>query len=311
MNEIETEPMNNPSDIQANLEYFRDYLQKRGSAVNTVDSYITSARHYHSLYSDITVDNLQSYKAWLMVNYKPSTVNTRIYGINQYVLALQAAMLQREKGVDEETSDEDRLPSGSISLLTPYKLPSVKHQQKPFLNNVISKRDYERLKRCLKRDNNMFWYFVVRFLGATGARVSELIQIKAEHIQIGCMDLYSKGGKVRRIYFPEKLCGEMLSWLALRGVQTGFIFTNRQGRPITPRGISSQLKVLARHYRISPETIYPHSFRHRFAKNFLSKFNDISLLADLMGHESIETTRIYLTRSSDEQRELIDKIVTW
>lgn len=311
MNEIDTEPMNNPSDIQANLEYFRDYLQKRGSAVNTVDSYITSARHYHSLYSDITVDNLQSYKAWLMANYKPSTVNTRIYGINQYVLALQAAMVQREKGVDEETSDEDRLPSGSISLLTPYKLPSVKHQQKPFLNNVISKRDYERLKRCLKRDNNMFWYFVVRFLGATGARVSELIQIKAEHIQIGCMDLYSKGGKVRRIYFPEKLCGEMLSWLALRGVQTGFIFTNRQGRPITPRGISSQLKVLARHYRISPETIYPHSFRHRFAKNFLSKFNDISLLADLMGHESIETTRIYLTRSSDEQRELIDKIVTW
>lgn len=311
MNEIESEPMNNPCDIQANLEYFRDYLQKRGSAVNTVDSYLTSARHYHCLYSDITVESLQSYKAWLMENYKPSTVNTRIYGINQYVLALQAAMLHREKDGDGELSDDDRLPSGSISLLTPYKLPSVKHQQKPFLNNVISKRDYERLKRCLKRDNNMFWYFVVRFLGATGARVSELIQIKAEDIQIGCMDLYSKGGKVRRIYFPEKLCGEMLAWLALRGVQTGFIFTNRQGHPITPRGISSQLKVLARHYRISPETIYPHSFRHRFAKNFLSKFNDISLLADLMGHESIETTRIYLTRSSDEQRELIDKIVTW
>ena len=122
---------------------------------------------------------------------------------------------------------------------------------------------------------------------------------------------YSKGGKVRRIYFPEKLCGEMLSWLALRGIRSGFVFTNRQGKQITPRGISSQLKVLARHYRISPDTVYPHSFRHRFAKNFLSKFNDISLLADLMGHESIETTRIYLTRSSDEQRVLIDKIVTW
>ena len=57
--------------------------------------------------------------------------------------------------------------------------------------------------------------------------------------------------------------------------------------------------------------MYPHSFRHRFAKNFLTKFNDISLLAHLVGHESIETTRIYLTRSSDEQRELIDRIVTW
>ena len=125
------------------------------------------------------------------------------------------------------------------------------------------------------------------------------------------MDLYSKGGKVRRIYFPEKLCGEMLSWLDSRQIQTGFIFTNRRGNPITPRGISSQLKVLAKKYRICPDTVYPHSFRHRFAKNFLTKFNDISLLADLMGHESIETTRIYLTRSSDEQRELIDRIVTW
>lgn len=290
-------PVYNPRKKQTNLEYFHGFLEKRGSAVNTIDSYLTSVRHFHSLYHEITVENLQAYKAWLMERYKPSTVNTRIYGINQYVVALQA----RE--------DTDCL-RGDV-FLTPYKLPSVRHQQKPFLNNVISKRDYERFKRCLKRDHNMFWYFVVRFLGATGARVSELIQIKAEHIQIGCMDLYSKGGKIRRIYFPEKLCGEMLAWLDSRQIQSGFIFTNRQGRPITPRGIGSQLKVLARQYRIPAETVYPHSFRHRFAKNFLLKFNDISLLADLMGHESIETTRIYLTRSSDEQRELIDKIVTW
>ena len=76
-------------------------------------------------------------------------------------------------------------------------------------------------------------------------------------MQIGCMDLYSKGGKVRRIYFPEKLCGEMLSWLDSRQIQTGFIFTNRRGNPITPRGISSQLKVLAKNtgyagYRLPP-----------------------------------------------------------
>ena len=298
MDSIEGQMMNNTCEFQANLEYFRDFLQKRGSAENTIDSYLTSVRHYHSLYQDVTVEYLQAYKVWLMEHYKPNTVNTRIYGINQYVIALQDAA-----GKDSESS--------SISLLSPYKLPAVKHPHKAFIDNIISKRDYERLKRCLKRDGNMFWYFVVRFLGATGARVSELIQIKAEHIQIGCMDLYSKGGKVRRIYFPEKLCGEMLSWLALRGIRSGFVFTNRQGKQITPRGISSQLKVLARHYRISPDTVYPHSFRHRFAKNFLSKFNDISLLADLMGHESIETTRIYLTRSSDEQRVLIDKIVTW
>lgn len=270
------------------LEWFREFLIKRGAAGNTVQVYLTSVRLFYSLFDEISVENMQEYKGWLMKHYKPNTVNTRIYGMNQYVKAL---------------SSEGEGQS--------YRLPSVKHQQKPFLNNVISKRDYERLKRNLKRDGKMFWYFVVRFLGATGARVSELVQIKAEHIQIGCIDLYSKGGKIRRIYFPERLCGEMLSWLAGQGIETGFVFTNRRGQQITPRGISSQLKVFARQYRIPPETVYPHSFRHRFAKNFLLKFNDISLLADLMGHESIETTRIYLTRSSDEQRALIDRIVTW
>jgi len=128
---------------------------------------------------------------------------------------------------------------------------------------------------------------------------------------LGYMDLYSKGGKVRRIYFPEQLRLEVLPWLETQGRSSGFVFINQRGEKITPRGINGQLKTLARRYHIPEDTVYPHSFRHRFAKNFLEKFNDISLLADLMGHESIETTRIYLTKTSGEQRKLIDKIVTW
>ena len=92
------------------------------------------------------------------------------------------------------------------------------------------------------------------------------MQIKAEHIQIGCIDLYSKGGKIRRIYFPERLCGEMLSWLAGQGIETGFVFTNRRGQQITPKGISSQLKVFARQYRIPPETVY-HYYRQEHKKD--------------------------------------------
>lgn len=139
----------------------------------------------------------------------------------------------------------------------------------------------------------------------------KLIQIKAEHLHLGYIDLYTKGGKVRRLHFPDALCQEALEWLSAKGQVSGFLFVNRRGNQITARGISSQLKTLAIRCNIPPETVYPHSFRHRFAKNFLEKFNDISLLADLMGHESIETTRIYLTKSTQEQRELIDKIVTW
>jgi integrase len=246
----------------------------------------------------VTVTHLQDYKDWLLSHYKTATVNARIYGINQYMAALR-------------TPDSPFRPVLSADVPPAFQLPSVRQQQKAFLNNVISKRDYERLKRRLKKDNCLFWYFVVRYLGATGARVGELVQIKAEHIQLGYMDLYAKGGKVRRIFFPEKLCEETLLWLRERHISTGFIFTNRYGQQISARGISSRLKFFARKYKIPPENVYPHSFRHRFAKNFLEKFNDISLLADLMGHDSIETTRIYLTKSSEEQRTLIDKIVTW
>ena len=80
---------------------------------------------------------------------------------------------------------------------------------------------------------------------------------------------------------------------------------------MTTRGISGQLKKLAIRYGISVKVVYPHSFRHRFAKTFLERYNDIAFLADLMGHESIETTRIYLRKTATEQRELIDEIIDW
>jgi len=123
--------------------------------------------------------------------------------------------------------------------------------------------------------------------------------------------LYSKGGKLRRIYIPKALREEALAWLRERGQESGFLFLNRQGKKITTRGIAGQLKVLAKRYELDPAVVYPHSFRHRYAKSFLERFNDIALLADLMGHESIETTRIYLRRTSTEQQEIVDRIVNW
>ena len=157
----------------------------------------------------------------------------------------------------------------------------------------------------------MNWYFIVRFLCATGARISELIQIKVEDVQSGFVDIYGKGGKQRRLYIPKKLVKEALKWLKETDNVSGFIFKNRYGEQITPRGVSNQLKVFAKQYKINPQVVYPHSFRHRFAKNFLERFNDLALLADLMGHESIETTRIYLRRTSTEQQQIVDNVVTW
>ena len=266
------------------IEEFERHLRGTNLSENTKTSYLFAVRQYSDQYGEVTQKNLRAYKVWLIENYKPKTVNLRLRAINCYLESIG-----KEK----------------------WKLPFVRVQQKAFLENVISEADYEYFKNCLKRDNEMFWYFVIRFLAATGARVSELIQIKVEHIKLGHLDLYSKGGKLRRIYIPKVLQDEALSWLAEKQQESGFIFLNKYGERITTRGISGQLKKLAVRYKIDLVVVYPHSFRHRFAKSFLERCNDIAFLADLMGHESIETTRIYLRKTATEQREIVDKIIDW
>jgi site-specific recombinase XerD len=135
-----------------------------------------------------------------------------------------------------------------------------------------------------------------------GMMKSHLIHIKVEHVNIGYFDIYAKGRKVRRF-----LRDETIIWLLTKNYTSGYLFLNRFGEKITSREISQQLKSIAKKYGVNPKMVYPHSFRHRFAKNFLEKFNDIALLADLMGYESIETTRIYLRRTAGEQKEIVDK----
>lgn len=263
---------------------FERHLRGSNLSENTISSYVFAVKQYGEQYSEITKKNLKQYKVWLIENYKPKTVNLRLRAINCYL-----------ESIGKES----------------WKMPFVRVQQKVFLENVISEADYEYFKTCLKNDDELFWYFVIRFLAATGARVSELIQIKVEHIKLGYLDLYSKGGKLRRIYIPQTLKEEALSWLADKQQESGFIFLNKYGDRITTRGIAGQLKKLAVRYGIDPAVVYPHSFRHRFAKSFLDRCNDIAFLADLMGHESIETTRIYLRKTATEQREIVDRIIDW
>ena len=266
------------------IKEFERHLRGTNLSENTISSYLFAIKQFSDQYDEVTLKNLRAYKVWLIESYKPKTVNLRLRAMNCYL----------------ESIGKDK-----------WKQPFVRVQQKAFLENVISEADYEYFKNCLKRDDELFWYLVIRFLAATGARVSELIQIKVEHIKRGHLDLYSKGGKLRRIYIPKALQDEALSWLSEKKQESGFIFLNKYGERITTRGISGQLKKLAVRYDINPAVVYPHSFRHRFAKSFLERCNDIAFLADLMGHESIETTRIYLRKTSTEQREIVDKIVDW
>lgn len=266
------------------LEDFQAYLEFHNKSKNTSRAYLFAVRQFYELYQVMDQENLLFYKCYLIDNYKPQTVNLRIRAINCYVDFLNL----------------------------PYsKLLMVKHRHQSFLENVISQADYEYLKNCLLRDGKMTYYFVIRIMAATGLRVSELIQLQVEDVRRGYMTLISKGNRTRRVYIPKNIKKPCLQWLENIGRTTGDVFLNRFGTRITATGIRNQLTNFAYRYNLDPSVIHPHSFRHLFAKNFIEKCSDIAMLSDILGHESIETTRIYLHRSSTEQQHIFNQIVNW
>ena len=156
-----------------NIENFETYLRQGNMAENTIAAYLYAVKEYYSRHKELNKRNLLVYKTYLIEKFKPKTVNLRIQAMNKYL----------------DSMGKSRL-----------RLKSVKVQQRSYLENVISNADYAFLKNKLKKEENQEWYFVVRFLAATGARVSELIQMKAEHVQMGYFDIYTKGGKIRQIW---------------------------------------------------------------------------------------------------------------
>ncbi len=281
------------TDTDTMMQEFEQYLRRKNLSLNTITAYRTALLHFFQNYTTLSVKNFQAHCEFLMGRYQTATVNQHVHAINHFLRFL-----------------EDQYPN-DFPFLSNYRLKALKKPRTSFQDFIISNEDCILLQQRLKEDGQTFWYFAVRFLVTTGVRVSELTRIKVEHLTCGYLDLYSKGGKIRRIYITDALCKEALTWCSSMNRTTGFLFARNDGVPVTSRGIHYQLKHFAVLYGINPATTYPHSFRHRFAKNFLSRSGDIALLADLLGHESIETTRIYLTSSSKEQQALLDELVTW
>ena len=234
---------------------------------NTITAYIYSVRHFFTYFGQLNSNNVSLYKVYLLDHYQPQTVNMRIRALNCFL---------KFQGISD------------------YRIRALRLQQKKYTDYIISQADYEYLKRRLREDEQYTFYFIIRFITATGVRVSELISFQIQDVINGYKDIYSKGNKMRRVYIPTALQEDTLRWLESEFRKNGPLFLSH-----LKRGISVS------------KVVYPHSFRHRFAKNFIENGGDIAFLSNLLGHTSIETTRIYLRRSSTEQSLIVNQIVDW
>lgn len=260
---------------------FRAWLVARELARNTIDSYLFAMELFFEKHQTLTAEDGIAWKKELLESGKsPKTVNLRLCAFNNYC---------KMEGV-------------------PISIRRMKIQQSTSVSNVISRQEYERLLAGLLGDKQVRWYWNIKLLAATGARVSEYIRLTKSDFDRGYAEQWTKG-KIRRIYIPSSFREEAAEYY--NNLKPGdFLARGRHG-PITTRGIAQQLRNFSKKYGIDPAVMHPHSFRHMFAIEFLKQNNNLSLLADVMGHSSVSTTAIYTRLTQEQQIAEINKAVSW
>jgi len=262
---------------------FKEFMTGQELSANTISAYITGVRQFFEMYPALNKGALLAYKKWLMGHYAAQTVNVRLRGAIKY--AEFAGIPECEE------------------------VKSLKVPQRLDLENVITREEFDRLSAGIRRENEKH-YWIVQFLAKTGARVSELIVLKRECLRTGYQDVFCKG-KLRRVYIPDRLIRDSRVFFGSSPKRGALLFTNHSGEQYTRHGIKG---ILAHHgpkYGIRPAVLHPHSFRHFFAKQFLERTKDISMLKDILGHANINITAIYLQASGKEKRALLDEVVDW
>lgn len=263
------------------LDEFIEHLQNEELSTNTIKSYCYAVDNFFSTYDEITKENIIKWKADLSANLTPKTVNLRLCGLEKYC---------EYKGAN-------------------YKVKRIKTQKETSVENVLTLEMFNRLISGLEKDNEIRWKCYYLLLGKTGARISEALQFKKRDLDRGYAQMWTKG-KVRKILFPKSLIDDISKYF-IEYKPDDYLITNKHGKKMTTRGFATNLNKHAVKYDIPLEMAHPHSFRHMFAIEFLKRNNNISLLADLLGHSSVNTTMIYLRMSQEEQTNAINNAVNW
>lgn len=261
---------------------FEKFLIDCEESENTIKQYKYSLKTYkREIGQVLNKPNLKKYKEVLLSKRKPKTVNVRIAGIIKFIKFY--ADYKKDKRYEE------------------IIIKNVKMQNKTYLNNVISLEEFKQMYDKVKNTKREKYYYLIKFMGYTGARISEVVKLDVTSVKNGYMETISKGSKFRRIYIPKDFQNELIKYIDERHIEDKLF-------NITPRGVSNMLKKIAEELDIDLKKVHPHSFRHMFAINFLKDNKDITLLADLLGHSNLDTTKIYLRRTEEEQRKIINNI---
>ena len=181
------------------------------------------------------------------------------------------------------------------------KVKSIKIQRQIYCpeSKELSRAEYLRLVETAERNHNHRLNMILQTIGGTGIRISELQFITVEAVKSGTVEVACKG-KNRVIFIVKKLKKILLRYAAERHIKAGAIFITKSGKPVNRTNVWREMKALCKQAHVNPDKVFPHNLRHLFARTFYKLEKDIAKLADILGHSSINTTRIYIISTGYE-----------
>lgn len=276
--------MENRTITNQRMTEFEQKLISDERSQATVQKYLRDIRAFRSFVQKktITKEVTIHYKQYLMERYAPSSVNSMLAAINcffkqmgWYDCIVKAVRIQRQAFRPRERE--------------------------------LTKEEYYRLLDAAKDRKDTRLYLLMQTICATGIRISELRYITVEAVRRGSATVSLKG-KTRQVLIPSALCRELMRYARMRAIRSGSIFVTKKGNPMDRTNILHEMKSLCEAARVDRRKVFPHNLRHLFACMFYKASKDISRLADLLGHSSIDTTRIYTCVSGAEQRRQIERL---
>ncbi len=263
---------------------FKEYLVSEEKSAATLEKYIRDITAFVAWMCgrELNKDLVLEYKQNIVASYAPASVNSMLSSLNSFF---------------------------AYNEWYELRVKALKIQRQIFANKdkELTKAEYESLCRAAKRKNNEQLYLLMQTICSSGLRVSELSAVTVEAVRQKRANINCKG-KMRIVILPDDLCRVLMRFIREQKITSGAVFVTRNGKPLDRSNIWRLMKSLCESAGVSREKVFPHNLRHLFARTFYGIEKDIVRLADILGHSSVNTTRIYTMENSEVHRQLIQKL---